>query len=492
MQLVSELEASLREFAAADAVEVRENGGHLAQLNLLSWEVRGAAEKPLLHLWSEQFNLTRRVLAITDQSDQRLCLAVERFGRARPDRLEFVRLDFQRNARDLSREEFCSRLKNILAQQFPDETLESLTASQDLEHSLSGNYARGVLKRGSSCVAVLAVPECESSDSTENCLTFALLWLERLRHSRRAEDIVALRIILPKDTGRGVAHRCAALHASARIELFELDPTLQTLEKMDVPRTGNVDSWLVPHRESQALLDRSKIALDPIVAMAPGAITLHPASQSREVLLRFRGMPFARWKDGNVFFGANDPSRELTPDSRSGLRNLLHDLDLHRNPLATDTRHLLYRAHAERWLESLLTGDVTRIDAMLDQRFVYSQVFANAGGGHGILDLLTITRTGRLAIIELKATEHIHLPLQAADYWLRIRRHLTQGDFQRYGYFCGIEIQAALPIVYLIAPALRFHPTTDTILGYFSPDLEVVRVGLAESWRSGLRVVMRQ
>jgi hypothetical protein len=79
------------------------------------------------------------VIAITDHSDARLVLAVERFGRSRPDRLEFVRIDFERSARELSREEFCERLKGILASQFPDETVKSATISADLEHSLSGN-----------------------------------------------------------------------------------------------------------------------------------------------------------------------------------------------------------------------------------------------------------------------------------------------------------------------------------------------------------------
>jgi hypothetical protein len=129
---------------------------------------------------------------------------------------------------------------------------------------------------------------------------------------------------------------------------------------------------------------------------------------------------------------------------------------------------------------------------MLDARFVYPQVFANAGGEHGILDLLTVTRSGRLAIIELKAGEHIHLPLQAADYWLRVRRQLQNGEITRYGYFPKIELQQAPPLVYLVAPALRFHPATDDLLKYLSPELEVVRVGLAENWRRGLRVVMRQ
>jgi hypothetical protein len=106
--------------------------------------------------------------------------------------------------------------------------------------------------------------------------------------------------------------------------------------------------------------------------------------------------------------------------------------------------------------------------------------------------VLTVTRSGRLAILEPKASEHIHLPLQAADYWLRIRRHLKQGDFSRYGYFNGIQLQDAPPLVYLVAPALRFHPSTDVLFRNFSPEIDFVRIGLAEKWRCGLRVVMRQ
>jgi hypothetical protein len=52
--------------------------------------------------------------------------------------------------------------------------------------------------------------------------------------------------------------------------------------------------------------------------------------------------------------------------------------------------------------------------------------------------------------------------------------------------------QQVPPFVYLVAPALRFHPTTDELLKYLSPELEIVRAGLAESWRRGLRIVMRQ
>jgi hypothetical protein len=208
--------------------------------------------------------------------------------------------------------------------------------------------------------------------------------------------------------------------------------------------------------------------------------------------LRYRGLAFARWDDGRIFFGCNDMRKELTPASRAAFERMMEDLGIYRHPLASDTRHPLYRAQAERWLESLVRNDVTRVDSILDSRFVYAQVFAGSGAEHGIIDVLAITRAGRLAILELKASEHIHLPLQAADYWLRVRRHLELGEFRSCGYFPGVEIQQAPPLVYLVAPALRFHPVTGNLLDALSPQIEVVRVGLTESWRRGIRVVMRE
>jgi len=73
-----------------------------------------------------------------------------------------------------------------------------------------------------------------------------------------------------------------------------------------------------------------------------------------------------------------------------------------------------------------------------------------------------------------------------------VRHHLERDELSRYGYFPGVQLQAAAPLVYLVVPALRFHPATDELLRYLSPDVDVVRVGLVESWRRGVRVVMRQ
>ena len=492
MDLAEDLRASLQDILVPGAVEIRENGSRVTSATPLSWEVRGNAEKPLLHLWSENCNVTRRVVAITGNSPEHLALAVERFGRVKPERMEIVRLEYAPAPRDLSREAYCEQLRRILAEQFPDETLEKISFAQDLEHSLSKIYTRGILHRGSAQVAFLAVSESESQDALESSLTYGLLWLEKSRQSAKRAALATLRLLLPKGKSQILANRLRALDARLAIEVYELDSQRETLERVDPCSTGNVTSWLVPRRETQLLLDRAASALAPLIALSPESIRAHASPHTQEVVLRFRGLAFARWHENKIYFGSDSTWAELRNKNEPALKQLIANLQNFRNPLASNIRHALYRAQAERWMQTLVHQDVTRIDISLDPEHVYEQVFAQVAGQHGILDLLCVTRKRRLAILELKAAENVDLPLQSADYWSRIRWHQSQGDFARYGYFPGIELQPAPPLVYLIAPALRFHPTTDVLHRYLSRDMEIIRVGLAESWRRGLRVMFRQ
>lgn len=492
MNLAEDLRASLQDILVPGAVEIRENGSRVTSVTPLSWEVRGNSEKPLLHLWSENCNVTRRVVAITANSQDHLALAVERFGRIKPERMEIIRLEYAPAPRELSREAYCEQLRRILAEKFPDETLEKISAAQDLEHSLSKIYTRGILHRGSSQIAFLAVSEGESQDALESSLTYGLLWLEKSRQSAKRAALAELRLIVPKGKSTILANRLRALDPRLAVELYELDPQRETLERVDPCATGNVASWLAPRRETQLLLDRASSALAPLIALSPESIRAHASPHTQEVVLRFRGLAFARWHENKIYFGSDSTWEELRHKNEPALKQLIANLRNFRNPLASNVRHALYRAQAERWMQTLVHQDVTRIDISLDPEHVYEQVFAQVAGQHGILDLLCVTRSRRLAILELKATENVDLPLQAADYWSRIRWHHTQGDFARYGYFPGIELQPAPPLVYLIAPALRFHPTTDILQRYLSRDLELIRVGLAESWRRGLRVMFRQ
>lgn len=119
-----------------------------------------------------------------------------------------------------------------------------------------------------------------------------------------------------------------------------------------------------------------------------------------------------------------------------------------------------------------MRAGVTRIGPALDSRFAYVQVTAATGGEHGILDALSGTRSERLAIIELEANEDPIFLLQAAKYWPRVRKHLQQQDISRYGYFTDVNLQTNPPVVYLLAPALRFHPTTGSLLRYLHPHTE--------------------
>ena len=107
--------------------------------------------------------------------------------------------------------------------------------------------------------------------------------------------------------------------------------------------------------------------------------------------------------------------------------------------------NLFFALAPERWLESLVVRDVRRLDERLDGRFVYSQVPAFAAIDRAMLDVLTCTLDGRLAILELKADEDIHLPLQGLDYWARVRWHQQHGEFTRNGYFAGRDLSSAPP-----------------------------------------------
>ncbi|MEZ5352523.1 MAG: hypothetical protein R2762_07785 [Bryobacteraceae bacterium] len=145
----------------------------------------------------------------------------------------------------------------------------------------------------------------------------------------------------------------------------------------------------------------------------------------------------------------------------------------------------------EAWLEACIRRDPRAIHAQLRPGQLYGQVTTWAAADRGILDLLAIDGSGRLSILELKAAADLHLPLQALDYWLRVRWHQQEGDLGRLGYFGGDAVAPQPPRLMLVAPALAFHPTTETIIRYFSPQIEVERVGLHVEWFQEFRVMFR-
>jgi hypothetical protein len=228
-----------------------------------------------------------------------------------------------------------------------------------------------------------------------------------------------------------------------------------------------------------------------------------------ELAFLLHGLEFARVRFGasaesfnrveQITFGAGANETELNAQSEPQLRELVAQLFLRRQPKGSQ-KDPLYRMQPERWLEGELRRDLTVLDRTLDPAHVYAQVPAFAASDRGMLDLLAVSADGRLAVVELKASEDPQLALQGLDYWIRVRWHHAQnpdpasglGEFQRHGYFGGVRLAEGPPRLLLVAPALRIHPATETILRYFNDRVEWTLIALNERWREQVQVVWRK
>ena len=198
------------------------------------------------------------------------------------------------------------------------------------------------------------------------------------------------------------------------------------------------------------------------------------------VVFRWHGLEFARarishaagsFRSGQeIAFGVGAEERVLDERNAAAFSDLVKRIHGARGPQGA--RHqALWRLHPERWLESLVGRDVSAVDERLDPGSLYSQVPAFSASDRAMLDVLTITRDNRLAVVQLKADEDIHLPLQGLDYWPRVEWLHARGEFRQFGYFPGREPSSADPLLFLVAPTLHIHPATDTVLHYLSPEL---------------------
>jgi hypothetical protein len=286
---------------------------------------------------------------------------------------------------------------------------------------------------------------------------------------------------------------------------------------VDFRDTGNLESRLVHTFSAEAAIERCRAGITKLLSLVPPAakdrVEVRPSSAT-EVGLLLHGLEFARVRQGfaaNTFaredeisFGAGANETPLTAENEPLCRDLFARLFLSRHGDGTHTDPL-FRLQPERWLEARLRSEIAELLPGLRGDLLYSQVPALSAGDRGMLDLLTLDRNGRLAVIELKADEDLHLPLQALDYWIRVRalnndRQPAAGNeggrpltaFERQGYFAGAEVSPLEPRLLLAAPALRIHPANEPVLRYFSPQVEWELIALTEHWRRELKVVFRK
>jgi hypothetical protein len=222
---------------------------------------------------------------------------------------------------------------------------------------------------------------------------------------------------------------------------------------------------------------------EALSSLLNGLSALPEVSRHRElgggVSVRFRGLEFARIEGRRFLLGIGD-RQEVTADPlEKAAAYLAHLRQASRklNPMP------------ERWLESAVRANLALIDPTLRPEPVHGQVLTFAAGDRDLIDLLAVTLEGRLTVLELKASEDLHLPLQALDYWMRVRWHAERSELQHL--FPGIALSSQPPNLLLVAPAFSFHSTNSIVLRYFSPQVEVERIGVNSDWQSSLRVVLR-
>jgi hypothetical protein len=502
------------------AAALLEEGRVLFDMRSAHYAVTEQHGRCLLQLWSEERNLIRTVTGVEERA-QCLRLATRRMGAARPQTLELVPTSDRRTptARDAARRNYQRLLERALTRHFTGSKVDGLRSAMDLEHSFGPAYVRGRLLRGSAAEAVIGVSEAESAAMIDGVLTLGILWLD---HCRRHGDVRrhfgGLKVIVPAGAWRTTAERMAWLnHAAAHFQLFTLDERGEELTPVDFRDIGNLDARLVHAFSAAAAIERCQEGVARLLALVPPSarerVELRPSSAT-EVGLLLHGLEFARVRHGlaaNSFaredeltFGAGANETPLTEETDSLCRDLLSRLFLSRHGDGAHTDPL-FRMQPERWLEARLRGAIAELLPGLRGDLIYSQVPALSTGDRGLLDLLTLDRKGRLAVIELKANEDLHLPLQALDYWIRVRalnddRQTAPGNdsgrplsaFERQGYFPGAELSPLPPRLLLAAPALRIHPANELVLRYLSPQVEWELIALTEHWRRDLKIVFRK
>jgi len=487
--------------SARDAVII-EDGAVVFDLAQSKYSISGEHDKCLLHLWSAERNFVRRVLE-AEVKNETLRLTVQRFGHSKPSKLEICRERDRRTptAKRAARLAYQRVLQRVIERRFSGFKVDHLSTSMDLERSFGPIYARGLLRRGQSAFAVLGVNGEETQASIDAALTSGILWLDACRLAKAGKCAVeGLKMFLPAGTSTLVRERMAHLNVEAvKWQLYELDQRDDNLRELDISDCGNVATRLVHSTDEAAVQVRFAAAISQVRALMSEVevAILSPA----EIAFRCHGLEFARARlahepgsllsTGEIVFGLGSHERALSDANLAAFAQLVRSIGEVRHPEGPRD-HPLWRLHPERWLESLVVQNVEAVDERLDSACLYSQVPAFSAADRAMIDVLSVTRDGRLAVIELKADEDIHLPLQGLDYWSRVAWHHARGEFQRFGYFPGRELCGERPLLFLVAPALHVHPATDTLLRYISPAVDWVLLGIDERWREGVRVVFRK
>jgi hypothetical protein len=380
----------------------------------------------------------------------------------------------------------------------PSVKIERATLSPGMRRDQPGRYARIILRLTRERLAVTAIVARSDARNVDSLFSSTLLWFNRLLASPKKPAINRLILIVEPGILEAARQRHVLLRDSlrARIELWEIDEEWQTIE--------STKSWERKYLWRKRLnrfppvheTVRSNF-VDEIIAMKPDAIDAVAARHGQT--LRYHGLPFARLRRvmnrERIWFGIEGSQRRALDEyHQREWSKLLRDLETYRHADCRDRHHWFYRASGEAWLESILRRDISRLDPGLIIAPLHAQFRTSQGGPTGArpIDLLALRHDGRLAVIELKVSEDREHVFQGVDYWRRVEAHRRRGHISSAKLFGDRDISDEPPLVYLVAPTLRFHLSFATLARTIAPDVEIYRFDISEDWRRGVRVVRRE
>lgn len=409
---------------------------------------------------------------------------------------------------DERRKAYAETLSRLITNNFDGAGVQRATIGPTRSRLGTGRYARLVLKSSGEAILAIGVSEAESQPRIDGVIAAGLVWLATFNEKRDQESRAKrLWFCLPKGRSQTAMERLTLLDVSrlgARLECFEVD---EGGEEMTSVRPVTQDELINSHpREviwpGASTLD--KRWRERIVNLAPDLIETRRDPRNGGERFEINGLEFARLSaGGQAKFGVaglrseGDAKGEanlvaLSDSTFDELEGLTREIARYRSADCLNRRHPFYFLRAEAWLESMLRRDIGRLDATFDERFIYTQIPAWRADERSVIDLLTVNYEGRLAVIEIKAAEDPQLPLQGTDYWLRVEQGRLRNEFKKRGLFEGVVIADQSPLLYLVAPRLRFHRTFTTVARCVSPRIEAYRIGVNANWREGVKVHTRE
>ncbi len=475
------------------------NGGDALALRQSELDISVAFGKLILTSWTEKGTRASKILS-WEFTDEKLTLIGSRRMGAEHPVIELVpraaagaiALTVKR-----ARQQRATQLGELACLVHAGAKLERATLSPGARRGQPGRYARILLRQRHQRIAVTGSVAASKAADADAFLSAALLWFKRTSERARSPYIQQLWLIVEPNLLKSIVQRVAMLRQSLRetIAVYEVDPQLTEMRFVDVPPLE--DSWKrkLARFPPVAAGELSKIARR-LSDLSPDAIDVVRARHGETI--RYFGLPFARVRrlmgSEQLRFGIEGARRRLLDENSEGeWKNLLTELIKHRSANASDHHHVLYRNAAEAWLESLLRRDITRLDPGLIIAPLHAQFRTARGGVLGVrpVDLLALRRDGRLVVIELKVSEAREHVLQGVDYWQRVEAHRRRGHVTRARLFGDRKIGNQAPLVYLVAPTLRVHPSFNTLARSIDPDIEVYRFDINEDWRAEVRVMRR-